>query len=467
MKETDILILGAGPAGMSAAIEAVRAGASVTVLDENPKPGGQIYRQFHDGFQVRHPKGLGPDYARGRALIESFNAIAGSIESFHEALVWGIFEGREAACFHEGNSFSIRFKKLIITAGAYDRPVAFPGWTLPGVFTAGGAQRLVKNQRVLPGERILLAGTGPLQLALASQIVKAGGTVAAMVEAGTVEDWPGLIRGMLGQWELIGDACRYLFTVGKARIPILRRHMIVEARGGGRVEEAVVAEIDGQWRPKPGTERVFKVDTVCSGYGFIPSAEMTLLAGCKHAYTPRLGGWVPVRTPDMRTSNADIYAAGDCTGVAGSKVALLEGRIAGISAATALGRYTEADAEKRIRESREAMASLNRLRAVLDEISAPRPGLYELARDDTVLCRCMEITLGDLKRYMREYSGDINEVKRMTTAGMGPCQGRICGQIIQEIVAREKGLPPDGTRFLSPRPPIKSVPLAALAAHSG
>ena len=466
MKQTDILIIGAGPAGMAAAIEAARAGATITVLDENTKSGGQIFRQFHDSFQVLQAKNLGPDYARGQSLINKFNVHSNSITCMYDAQVWGIFEDREVACFQGQESFSIRFKKLIITAGAYDRPVPFPGWTLPGVFTAGGAQRLVKNLRVLPGKKILLAGTGPLQLALASQISKARGQVAAIAEAGNVENWAKLIRAMVGQWELIGDACRYLFNVQKSRIPILRRHIILEARGDGRVEEAILAEVDRQWRPKPGTEKTFKVDTICSGYGFIPSAEMTLLAGCAHTYDPQLGGWIPVRTPEMRTSRIDIYAAGDCTGVAGSKVAMAEGRIAGAFAAAALGCFSDTEAERRTRECRQNLVSLNRLRAVLDGISAPKPGLYELADAQTILCRCMEITLQDLKAFMREYSGDINEVKRMTSIGMGPCQGRICGQVIQEIVAREKGLPSDAIRFLSPRPPIKNIPLAALANHS-
>ena len=466
MKQTDILIIGAGPAGMAAAIEAARAGAKITVLDENTKSGGQIFRQFDDSFKVLHAGSLGPDFARGQSLINEFNAHSKSITCLYDAQVWGIFGDREVACFQGRESFSIGFKKLIITAGAYDRPVPFPGWTLPGVFTAGGAQRLVKNQRVLPGRNILLAGTGPLQLALASQISKAGGRVAAMAEAGNVENWAELIRAMLGHWELVGDACRYLFNVQKSRIPILRRHIIVEARGDGRVEEAILAKVDRQWRPKPGTEKTFKVDTICSGYGFIPSAEMTLLAGCTHTYAPQLGGWIPIRTPEMRTSRLDIYAAGDCTGVAGNKVAIMEGRIAGAFAAAALGCFSEAEAGRRTLECRRNLVSLNRLRAVLDGISVPRPGLYELSDANTILCRCMEITLEDLKAYMREYSGDINEVKRMTCIGMGPCQGRICGQVIQEIVAREKGLPPDAVQFLAPRPPIKNIPLAALAEHS-
>lgn len=465
MKQTDILIIGSGPAGMAAAVAAAEAGAAVLVLDENSKPGGQIFRQFHDGFDVRDDKRLGPDFARGQAVIRAFEAHTDSITCLYDAAVWGIFNNREAACFQGEKSFSIRFQKLIITAGAYDRPVPFPGWTLPGVLTAGGTQRLVKNQRVLPGNRILLAGTGPLQLALASQIRKAGGNVVAIAEAGDVENWAALIRGMAGQWELIGDACRYLFTVGMARIPILRRHMIVEALGDGRVEEAVVAAVDRQWRPIPGTEKRFAVDTVCSGYGFIPSAEMTRLAGCDHIYNPKLGGWIPVRTSEMRTSIPDIYAAGDCTGVAGNKVAMAEGRIAGTFAAAAMGCISAAKAMQRTRKTRHEMTALNRFRAVMDEISAPGPGLFALARPDTVLCRCQEITLADLNQYLRDYSGDINEVKRMTSIGMGPCQGRICGQIIQEIVAREKGLPPEDVRFLGPRPPVKIIPLAALAAH--
>ncbi len=465
MKEVELIVLGTGPAGMAAAIEAARAGVQVWVFDENPRAGGQIYRQLDDGFEVTNAKALGRDYERGLELIREFDSVADRVRRMPDALIWGIFPDNELAFLQGDVSRSVRYRKLIIAAGAFDRPVPFPGWTLPGVFTAGGAQRLVKIQRVLPGENILLAGTGPLQLALANQIADAGGRVAAILEAGRVDHWVRTLRAAWGQWQLVSDAFKYLVGIRKARIPLRREHILVEVRGNGQVEEAVIAEADRQWRLKPGTAQVLQVDTVCVGYGFVPSTELTRLAQCKHRYDPLRGGWIPIRDEDMQTSVAGVYAAGDCTGVAGSMVALAEGRIAGIAAARSLGYLTDEQAGARMASCRKRLAGLGRLRRILDEISMPRPGLYELARDDTIVCRCEELTLAEIKEALAQGATDLNEVKRMTRMGMGPCQGRMCGPALLEIVAQQKGVPSEEVGYLNPRPPVKPVPLTALAEH--
>jgi len=462
--DSKLVIVGAGPAGMAAAIEAVRAGARVTVLDENPHPGGQIFRQLGSGFTVTAPRALGRDFQRGQALVAEYASLASGMEHLGESLVWGLFPEREVAFLRHEESHIIRYDQLIIALGAYDRPVPFPGWTLPGVLTAGGAQRLVKTQRVLPGGRILLVGTGPLQLALANQIIHAGGKVEGIVEAaGVVGNWFQLACGAFGQWALLSDAWHYLWGITKARVPLLRGHVIVEARGNGKVEEAVIARVDEEWRVVAGTTRTIAADVVCVGYGFVPSVELTRLAGCEHRYQPELGGWVPVRDENMATTANGVYAAGDCAGVAGSQVALEEGRIAGIAAAHALGCLSREEAERRAAPCRNRLRSLARLRRVLDAISVPRRGLYELATDDTVVCRCEEITLGDIRAAISEGADDLNAIKRMTRTGMGSCQGRYCGPALQEVVARERRIHPRDVVPLNPRPPIRPVPIHALA----
>lgn len=458
-----IVIVGAGPAGMAAAIEAARAGARLTLLDENLRPGGQIYRQLDPGFRLTSPHALGRDFHRGQALLAEFAALENKMEYLRGSLVWGLFPERQVAFLRNGESCTVQYDILIIALGAYDRPVPFPGWTLPGVLAAGGAQRLVKTQRVLPGERILLVGTGPLQLVLANQILHAGGRVEAIVEAGGVDNWWELARGAFGQWTLIGDAWRYLWGIARARIPLLRRHIILEARGDGKVEEAVIARVDENWRPVRGTARTVKADAVCVGYGFIPSVELTRLAGCEHRYQPELGGWVPARNENMATSVKGVYAAGDCAGVAGSFVALDEGRIAGIAAAQALGCLSAGDAEARMAPVRGRLVGLRCLRAALDAVSRPRPGLYELATEDTIVCRCEEITLGEIRAVLASSAGDMNAVKRMTRTGMGNCQARYCGPALQEIVGHERRVPPGDIVPLNPRPPIRPVPISALA----
>jgi NAD(P)H-nitrite reductase large subunit len=194
--------------------------------------------------------------------------------------------------------------------------------------------------------------------------------------------------------------------------------------------------------------------------------ELTRRAECDHSYDPLLGGWIPVRNDCMETTVPDVYAVGDCTGIAGSLVAIEEGRIAGLAAARRLGNLTPTEAGKRMAPSRKRLAGLQRLRAVLDRISVPRAGLYELAKDDTIVCRCEEITLGEVKAALAEGATDMKEVKRMTRAGMGNCQGRMCGPAIQEIIAREIGVSPDRIGYLNPRPPVRPILLSVLAGHS-
>jgi NADPH-dependent 2,4-dienoyl-CoA reductase/sulfur reductase-like enzyme len=466
VRTVELLIVGAGPAGLAAAVEAAKAGVQVTLLDESERPGGQIYRQLPEGFSVTDVTVLGQDYERGRKLLAELEAAAAQIEYLDEALAWDISNERELAFVRHEESRSVGFRALIIAIGAYDRPVPFPGWTLPGVFTAGGAQRLVKTQRVLPGERILLAGTGPLQLAVANQIADAGGRVEAIVEAGNIDKWAGLARGAWGQWSLIADAWRYWSGIRKAGIPLWRRHIILEARGDGRVEEAVVARVDQDWRPIPGTERTLTVDAVAVGYGFVPSTELTRLARCAHRYEQRLGGWLPIRSDQMETTVPGIYAAGDCAGVAGSVAAIEEGRIAGLAAAQALKHLSGEEAQRRMRPHRERLAGIMPLRQALDEISRPRRGLYELATDETIVCRCEELTLAEITAALTEDMTDLNEVKRATRLGMGSCQGRMCGPAMIEMLAQRRGLSPTELVCLSPRPPIKPVSMTALAEHT-
>ncbi|MEW6265712.1 MAG: NAD(P)/FAD-dependent oxidoreductase [Thermodesulfobacteriota bacterium] len=461
MRKTQLAIIGAGPAGLAAALEASKAGLAVTILDENTKPGGQIFRQFEDGFSLTDPEMLGRDYRRGQEFLKEFEKIAHKIEYIPRAAVWGIFDNRLA--YQDGKkSAGLGFERLLIAAGAYDRPVPLPGWTLPGVMTAGGAQRIVKMNRILPGSKILLAGTGPMQLVLADQIIAAGGRIAAILEAGDI-NWLSFLPGLWRQWDYLGDGLRYLRHLWQARVPLWRNHILLEARGDGHVEEALLAEVDRNWRPKLHTRRAVKVDCVCLGYGLVPSVELTLLAGCDHQYEPKLGGWVPRRNRFLETSVPGLYAAGDGSGVAGSKVALEEGRLVGIETACSLGHLSDAEAQERLGVIQKRLKRLRRFCDLLYEISRPRPGLYELARKDTIICRCEEITLAEIEEALADNASNINEIKRMTRSGMGRCQGRMCGPALYELLSRKQGSQPEGLGAFQPRPPVKPVSLEVLA----
>jgi thioredoxin reductase/bacterioferritin-associated ferredoxin len=466
LKASDFVIIGGGPGGVAAAIKAARAGVNVTLLDENERPGGQCFRQFEKGFTVTDSDVLGMDFKEGQKLLQQFSSMQDKIQYLNNTLVWGIFEDRTLALARNGASSSLGFKHLLVATGAYDRPVPFPGWTLPGVFTAGGAQKLVKSERVLPGENILLAGTGPLQLVLADQILKAGGKIAAILEAGNISgNWLQGLKGIWGNWDFLAEGIRYLRSIQKAHVPLLRSHIILEAHGDRQVEEAIIAKVDKNWRPRPNTARSVKVDAICLGYGLVSSTELTMLAECEHKYDLRAGGTVPLRTANMETSVPGIYAVGDGAGVAGRKAAIEEGCIAGISVARALGNISRASASEQIKPYRKRLDKINRFRKILDDISLPRKGLYELATDETIICRCEEVTLKQLKAALADDTIQLKDFKRMTRLGMGSCEGRMCGPAVIEMLRQRLNGPAEDVGCLRPRPSIKPVALGVLAAE--
>ncbi|MGD9133704.1 MAG: (2Fe-2S)-binding protein, partial [Desulfobacterales bacterium] len=268
-------------------------------------------------------------------------------------------------------------------------------------------------------------------------------------------------------WGLLTDGLQYMRAIRKAGVPLLRKHIILEARGDGQVEEAVIAEVDKDWRAVEDTRRVLKVDTICLGYGLVPSVELTRLIGCQHRYAPDLGGWIPARNEDMETSVPGVFAVGDGAGVAGSAMAMFEGRIAGISTAQSLGYISSKEARKRKKPYLSDLKKLGSLRDALDQISYPRPGLFELANDDTIICRCEELTLGDIKSAIGKGTTEMNELKRLTRMGMGRCQGRMCAPIVQEIIAGQTQTPAAEIAYLNQRPPTKPVSIKVLESLPG
>jgi NADPH-dependent 2,4-dienoyl-CoA reductase/sulfur reductase-like enzyme len=455
-----IVVVGAGPAGMAAAIEAARAGLTVHLYDENASPGGQVYRQPREPMQILVG---GREAARGKRLLEELR-VAGSRVILHTgALVWAAFENRTLEVWENDRSERLTPDAVVLAAGGYERPVPLPGWTLPGVFTAGAMQVLIKTQGVLPGQRILVAGTGPLLAVVAGQLARAGAHVMAVLEAASFRGGWRVFPHLWGQWELIGDAVQYWRGLRNARIPYRRRKTVARIVGTDTVQAAVTVDVDERWRPIQRSEQTIEVDAVCLGFGFVPSIQLTQLCGCEHRYVPEIGGWVPVISPDMETSQSGVYAAGDATGIGGVMVAVREGRIAGIAAAAHVGALRHAEAADRMRPHQQALARLKRLRAVLDRVFCAQEGLADLITPDTVICRCEEVTAGEIQAALEESSVDLAQLKRTTRAGMGYCQGRMCGPALAALLGKRIGMGLERIAPPSVRPPVKPVPLEVMA----
>ncbi len=460
-EEVDVVVVGGGPAGLAAAAATGGAGLRTLLVEERDTLGGQVYRPFPAAFTV-DARAAGRAYRRGRDLER--RARAAGVQVRTGTTVWDIGPGEVLLAGPDGPA-RVAARAVVVAAGAYDRPVVFPGWTLPGVMTAGGVHALVRTQGVRPGRRLLLAGTGPLVIAFAAQMVHDGAELVEVADpapALRLRDVLRLVAAGPTTWPTLLDGAGYLATLHRHGVRIRPETVVTAVHGESEVTSATVSRVDGDWCPVPGTGRTVDVDTVCLGYGFLPSVELTLLAGCAHRDDESLGGQVPVRDAWMRTTVRGVYAAGDGAGAEGSAVAVAEGEIAGLAVAADLGAIEPRAAVRRASSARRRLRQMRRLRAVLAARQPVGPGLDALADESTVVCRCEDVTAGRVRAALAEGCGDLDAVKGLTRAGMGPCQGRNCERALRVVQASGSGgRAPAGPGFRR-RPPVRPVALSAL-----
>jgi len=315
----ELAIVGAGPAGLSAAIEAARQGVNVTVLDESSCPGGQLSKQIHKFFGSQEHWAGTRGREIGHQLLKEARELG--VEVKLETPVVGIFPEHQLCYVHRNRSYFLKAEAIVLATGASENPLVFPGSTLPGVMGAGATQTMVNLHRVLPGEKVLMVGAGNVGLIIAFQLLQAGARVMAVVEA----------------MSTIGGYGVHASKLRREGIPIFVSHTVKEALGEKEVEGAVVVALDKDGHHYPGTEKFFPVDLICLAVGLSPLVELAVIAGCRCAYLPSLGGYVPLHSEDMETTFQGIYVAGDVAGVEEASTAMEEGRLAGIAAAERLG----------------------------------------------------------------------------------------------------------------------------------
>lgn len=333
MIKKEVVVIGGGPSGMAAAIEAAKRGAEVLVIDANEKAGGQLFKQIHKFFgSSAHGAGIrGIDI--GRNLLKEAEDFG--VEVWLDSVAIGLFREKTVAVEigtdnEEKRVELVEADRLVIACGASENVVRFQGWTLPGVMGAGAAQTMINANRVLPGKKILMVGSGNVGLIVSYQLMQAGADVVALVEAAPK----------------IGGYVVHASKITRAGVPIFTRHTVLEARGEGRVKEAVISEVDDKWQPVPGTEKVFEVDTITIAAGLKPLAELAIMHGCEAKFDPVLGGWAPIHDENMESTCQGIYVVGDLTGVEEANTALEEGRLAGVAIAESLGKLASTEAAK-------------------------------------------------------------------------------------------------------------------------
>lgn len=454
----DVAIVGAGPAGLAAAVEAARAGLNVVLVDENASSGGQIWRPLPGEFAESLREGAID--AAARPLFAAVSEL--KVRCFFRTTVWGAFgQGELEAAGPEG-PFRICAPRIILATGAHDRPVPLPGWTLPGVMTVGGGQVLLKGQKMLPRGRVLLAGTGPLLLVVAAQYARAGANLAAVAESASSASLLSHIPALLGSPGLMLRGASYRFSLGLRFVPWHARTVVVRIEGRTSVEAAVLATLDPHGQIRSGSERRVACNMVLLGYGLVPSLELARLLGSVMRFDAARKSFTPERSDEFETSVPGVFVVGDGAGVAGAVVAVEEGRVAGLAVARLSGRLSSDEARSRQGSSWRRLKRLHAFRVAMDEVYRPPDVLETLAGPDTVLCRCEDVTLAQVESAIGDGAREAAQVKLWTRAGMGPCQGRMCHASIVCALSLATGKSIAEVGPYGVRAPIKPLDVEAL-----
>ncbi|POX60928.1 FAD/NAD(P)-binding oxidoreductase [Streptomyces sp. Ru62] len=454
-----LAVVGAGPAGLAAALAAAARGVQVTLVDAAEQAGGQFYRQPATALGARRPQALHHQWRTWERLRDGLerHRAAGRITHLTDHHVWCVARDSASGAFAvhallgpaQEEGVTVRADAVLLATGGYERVLPFPGWTLPGVVTAGGAQAMLKGGLVLPGRTVVVAGTGPLLLPVAAGLAAAGARVAALVESAG----PGALLhrapALAAQPGKLAEGAGYAARLLRHGVRTLPRHTVVAAHGADRLEAVTVAALGRDGRPRPGTARRIPCDTLAVGHGMLPHTDLAETLGCT------LSGTAVRVDTEQRTDVPGVWAAGEATGVGGAALALAEGHIAGRSAAARL-RGAAPDPGGWAAAAR-ARTRLRAFATALDTVYAPPAGWADRIPDETVVCRCEEVTAGEVRGAVGSLgAGDLRTVKLLTRAGMGWCQGRMCAPAVAGLT----GCPLDPGR----RPFARPVPLGVLAA---
>lgn len=452
----ELLVIGGGAAGLAAATAAAGAGIEVVLADERSAAGGQYYKQLARSPDLPLERFADRQMQRGRDRIRS--ASEAGVTMLASAEVIAAFPTMSVLVKSVDGMRVVAPRRLIVATGGYERALTLPGWTLPGVMTTGALQTLLRNYRVLPGRRIVIAGNGPLNLQVAVEASRAGADVLAVAEHATIKGSQALsaLAGMLGSSPALtvkGVALRTELTL--RRVPLLVGTRLRSIR---RSDGGLVVELDRGASAPPAH---FDTDIVTMSYGILPSNDVLRLLGCEFDVDPRWDTLVPVRDGDGMTSLDGIYAVGDCARFAGAHVAEIEGTLAGLAAARSLGYAADRRLEARLRRR---LARHRRFQQRLWQLYDALVPASDAVPPETVICRCEERTQADMAQAIADGAAVIGNLKRITRSGMGPCQGRYCGAPARALLRGNARTSPGEDSSWAARPPIKPTAIAELIA---
>lgn len=452
----DLAIIGAGPAGMAAAATAAQQGLDVVILDEQPAPGGQIYRSVSQP-SLLHAQVLGPDYEHGRTLVTALQTSA--VDYRPGATVWAVDQDLTLSVSCQGHSSRIRTRRLLLATGAQERPVPFPGWTLPGVMTCGAAQILLKSSALVPAQPLVLAGSGPLLLLIAAQLQRAGVAIAAVLDTTPAENYASALKHLPG-------AFRNLPLLGKGLGLVLELRRSGVRRFGAVRQLRAIAGKDGrleavQFR-SGGQLKELSCATLLVHQGVVPNVQLTRALGLAHDWDELQQCWRPVTDPWGESERTGVFVAGDSAGIAGTLAAEAAGTLVALQIAWQTGRLSGRQRDELGRAACRELARQRSIRPFLDALYRPARE-FLVPPDETIVCRCEEVTAGTLRRMVADGCRGPNQTKAFCRAGMGPCQGRMCGLTVSQLIADSRGVPVSEVGYYQVRMPVKPVTLGELA----
>ena len=451
----DFIIIGAGPAGMAAAVEAGKSGISAIVIGDQRSPGGQVYRAI-ERVSPEKLEVLGTDYRFGQDLARKFREA--NADYLPAAAVWQVEPELIVSFIFEEKARQIKAKRILIATGARERPVPIPGWTLPGVMAATAADVLLKSHGIVPYGKIVLAGSGPLLLLTAARLIDFGVTVNAILDTTPFSNYisalPALPKALLG-YEYLLKGLRMKQQIRGSGIPIYRNVKNIEAEGSNAVETVRFSS--------NGKSRELKVDTLLLHNGVVPDTQITRQLDCKHIWYDMQRYWQPLVDKWGNTSEKGIAVAGDAAGIAGAKAAEALGHLAGLEATCRLEVISQQERDLRAAPFEKRLIREKAVRPFLDRLFRPDPGLLVPGDDRTIVCRCEEVTAGEIRKVLELGALGPNQLKSQTRCGMGPCQARMCGLTVSEIIAEYRNEDISKIGYPRVRPPIRPITVDQLA----
>ena len=448
-RKYDVIVIGAGPSGVSSAINCAKKGLTVLIVDLNSNTGGQIYRAPPKTYKNVSKKLEENEIQKNLSdQIKKYK-----IETAYNHTVWQVSPGFKVNAFNETSTIEWQSKSLIIATGTYEKIIPFEGWTIPGVIGLAACTVIIKAHHFIPSKKIILAGNGPLLMLVAYYIIKFGGKIDAIVDTSSKIDWIKSTLSLMTNPKNFRDGIKWVFKILLNRIPIYSNSTIEKA-----------FEVDGGIKVilrnlKTGKTKNIISETIAIGHGLIPSTDITRLLRADHIYDEQKGGWIAKVDRFLRSSVSGVYLAGDGAGISGALAASDKGLLASLALLFDKKIITQNEFDHDSHKILKKLDKYDMFAKAISKLNSTPKKLIKNIENGTVICRCEDITKGEILRAVDQGARDINQIKSWTRLGMGPCQGRTCQYSTSKIVAEYLNCEIDDLGYLAGRSPIRPVPL--------